>query len=379
MKKIFVLIAAILLCFNMLPKISLATPNKDELKTYLESIGITEKELNDHLEYYYDESIKSFSSIDDLKKVIGEPINNNNFKQILTKYDFKDEAEVKAFLVENGDMEKGDSIYEVYHFTNALDEAISFYIGTPITDKNLKELLNDYDMTYEELLDLLKKNEDSINNYQYIEDLEDAIITYSDDMFTDVFTEIFKEIGITDKEIENLMNHFMSIKMDESAEQKLEKISERMMAIGDFESESDLSNEQIQEIVNAYQEMLSIFQLHSKFYLVKGSEKKPVTLNELVNMKSTNGYNLLIELYDYNGKLLADIIITPDLFGSEIIKKTVGKIEKVEKTVAKPIKKTIRGGELPNTSGFYGNYLLAGFVMLLLGLFMFRKWRAMNE
>ena len=50
----------------------------------------------------------------------------------------------------------------------------------------------------------------------------------------------------------------MSIDMDEKMEQKLEAISERMMAIGDFESETDLSDDQIQEIIQKHIRNLSI-------------------------------------------------------------------------------------------------------------------------
>lgn len=382
LKRIFLVFTALLLCLNFMPKVSVAAPNVNELKTYLASIGMTEKELNDHLEYYYDESIQSFSSIDELKDLIGEPLNEQILQEIVEFYSFKDEADLKAFLVENGEMDEAETIYDVYHFTNALDEAISFYMGTPITDENLKDLLGDYEMTYDELIQLLEENGDSLDNYEFIEDLEDAILTYSGDMFGDVFSEIFKEIGITDDELEKLLNHLMSIDLDEKAEQRLEKISEQMMAIGDFESESDLTEEQVQEILNAYQEMLSIFQLNTKFYLVKGSEKKTITLNELAQLESANGYNLLIELYDLNGNLLADMILTPEVFGSDIIKDTAQKIDKVEKTIikphAKPIKKTINGGKLPNTAGHYGDYLLGGFVMILIGIILFRRWRVMK-
>ncbi|MED3649432.1 processed acidic surface protein [Heyndrickxia sporothermodurans] len=378
MKRILLFIGAIFLCFTVLPKVSFAAPNKAELQTYLESIGMTEKELNEHLEYFYNTSIKSFSTINDIKKLVGEPLTENNLQKLIKKYEFKDETDVKNFLVKNGEMGKTDNIYDVYHFTNALDDAVSFYIGTPITDKNLKELLKEYDMTYDEMVNLLKSNGDSIDNYEFIEDLEDALISYSDDSISDIFSDIFDKVGLTDEEVGNLLNHFMSLKLDENVENKLNKLSERMMAIGDFESKSDLSEKEINEIVNVYQEMLNIFKLNTKFYLVKGSDKKPISLNELAQLTSTNGYNLLIEIYDNNGKLLADLILTPDMFGSELIKDTAEKVKKVEKAITTPMKKTVRGGKLPNTAGHYGDYLLGGLLLLAMGIFLFRRWRSIN-
>ncbi|QQZ10558.1 processed acidic surface protein [Heyndrickxia vini] len=378
MKRFLLFIAVVFLCFTTLPKISFAAPNKTELQTYLESIDMSEKDLNEHLEYFYNTSIQSFSTVNDIKKLVGEPLSESNLQNLIKKYQFKDESDVKNFLVKNGEMEKNDNIYDVYHFTNALDDAISFYIGTPITDKNLNELLKEYDMTYDEMVDLLKSNGDSIDNYEFIEDLEDALISYSDDSISDIFSGIFEEIGITDEEVGNLLNHFMSLNLDENTEEKLNKLSERMMALGDFESKSDLSEKEINEIVNVYQELLGIFELNTKFYLVKGSDKKPISLNELAQLTSTNGYNLLIEIYDNNNKLLADLILTPDMFGSEIIKDTAEKVNKVEKVITKPMKKTIKGGKLPNTAGHYGDYLLGGLILMAIGIFMFRRWRSIN-
>ncbi|PTY84673.1 processed acidic surface protein, partial [Heyndrickxia sporothermodurans] len=122
----------------------------------------------------------------------------------------------------------------------------------------------------------------------------------------------------------------------------------------------------------------NIFKLNTKFYLVKGSDKKPISLNELAQLTSTNGYNLLIEIYDNNGKLLADLILTPDMFGSELIKDTAEKVKKVEKAITTPMKKTVRGGKLPNTAGHYGDYLLGGLLLLAMGIFLFRRWRSIN-
>ncbi|MCM3237335.1 processed acidic surface protein [Heyndrickxia oleronia] len=373
MKKFFLFITAFIVCLNFLPSLSLAASFEEELMSYYEDIDMSEEELNDFLEYFYDENIDSFSSVAELKEFLGEPINNENLQKLILEYQFKDEADLKDFLVENGEIDKEDNLNNIYRFINTLDETISFYIGTPITKENLKTLLEDYDMSYEELIELLSNNGDSIDQYQYIEDLDNAILAYTDD--SEIFSDIFKEIGITDDEVENLLNHFMSIDMDEKMEQKLEAISERMMAIGDFDSETDLSDDQIQEIIQAYQEILALFKLDAKFYLVKGTDKKPITLNELTKLETTNGYNLSIELYNYNGDFLADMMISANLFGSELITDTINKVEKVEKSITTPVKKTIKGGKLPNTAGHYVDNIFGGLAMLIVGSLMLRRWR----
>jgi processed acidic surface protein len=373
LKKFFLFITAFIVCLNFLPSLSLAASFEEELMSYYEDIDMSEEKLNDFLEYFYDENIDSFSSVAELKEFLGEPINNENLQKLIVEYQFKDEADLKDFLVENGEIDKEDNLNSVYRFINTLDETISFYIGTPITKENLKTLLEDYDMSYEELIELLSTNGDSIDQYKYIEDLDNAILAYTDD--SEIFSDIFKEIGITDDEVENLLNHFMSIDMEGKMEQKLEAISKRMMAIGDYDSETDLSDDQIQEIIQAYQEILALFKLDAKFYLVKGTDKKPITLNELTKLETTNGYNLSIELYNYNGDFLADMMISANLFGSELITDTINKVEKVEKSITKPVKKTIKGGKLPNTAGHYVDNILGGLAMLIVGSLMLRRWR----
>ena len=68
----------------------------------------------------------------------------------------------------------------------------------------------------------------------------------------------------------------------------------------------------------------------------------------------------LSKLYNYNGDFLADMMISANLFGSELITDTINKVEKVEKSITKPVKKTIKGGKLPNTAGHYVDNILGG-------------------
>ncbi|OOP69520.1 processed acidic surface protein, partial [Heyndrickxia oleronia] len=130
MKKIFLFITAFIVCLNFLPSLSSAASFEEELMSYFEDIDMSEEELNDFLEYFYDENIDSFSSVVELKEFLGEPINNDNLQKLIVEYQFKDEADLKDFLVENGEIDKEDNLNDVYRFINTLDETISFYIGT---------------------------------------------------------------------------------------------------------------------------------------------------------------------------------------------------------------------------------------------------------
>ena len=129
---------------------------------------------------------------------------------------------------------------------------------------------------------------------------------------------------------------------------------------------------------------MDIFQMDAEFYLVKDSEKIALTTEEMIALEDPNGYNLLIELYNTEGEFLADMVITPDMFSSELIEDTVEDIGQAEEVIKKqePLKvkpqktiKTIKGGKLPNTSGNYTEGILAGLALITVGVggFLFRK------
>ena len=116
---------------------------------------------------------------------------------------------------------------------------------------------------------------------------------------------------------------------------------------------------------------MDIFQLKAKYYLVKDGEKTTLSLNELLVLEKTNGADLLVELYSTSGNLLADIIITAEMFGSELI---IEDVQEIAKPITNPVKnppkkvnRTIKGGKLPNTAGNYAGGILAGLLLIGIG------------
>ncbi|MED1203129.1 processed acidic surface protein [Heyndrickxia acidicola] len=382
MKKILALILPAVLCLSLFPSLSYAAPPDKDLNAFLAQNGWTKTQLNSYLEYYFNEELDSFDTVDEIKTQLGDPITDENLAQLLKNYHFKSEDDLKSFLIENDELQKNENLRDKFKFINTLDQTVSFYSGTPIDDKNLQNLLNQYGMTKDELEVLLKENGDSLDNYKYIEDLDDAIKSYTQGLD---FSGLFSQFGLTNQEIEKLIGHFMTLNVkDPSFDQKITDIGDRLSSMKDFNSKSDLTPSQINNLVESYNELLSLLQLDVKYYLVKKGEKTPVTEQQLINMKSTNGRDLLIEIYDTNHQFLADIVLTKDMFGSEIIKTTANKIVKTEKKVIKqpstrkPVARTISGGKLPNTAGHYADHILLGSVLLILGLLLFRKWKVMK-
>jgi processed acidic surface protein len=160
--------------------------------------------------------------------------------------------------------------------------------------------------------------------------------------------------------------------------EKMLNLESRLMAFGEFDSADDLTEKEIAELISIMQEMMNLFQLDAEFYLVKGSEKIHLTTAEMVALDNTNGYYLLIELYNTQGQFLADMIITAEMFSSDLIEDTVTDLNQAETVIKKktPDKvkqvsnhtKTVKGGKLPNTAGDYFERALAGMGLVLIGM-----------
>ncbi|MBY6052684.1 processed acidic surface protein [Cytobacillus firmus] len=383
MKRLSIVIALIFL-LSLFPAVSLAAPSNAEVTKFLKETNWSEKGLNDHLEYFWDMSIEDFETIEEMIEYLGEPITEENLQQLLADYGFENEEELTALLVENGEMEPTDDVSDVFRYFDALDSTVSFltYTGTEINDETLQQLLNDYGLTKEELLSLLEENDDSLENYEYIEDLDIMVSIYmgGDEMpGDDEMTQILGDIDLTDEELEALFAHFMTLDFeDPELLDKMMDLESRLMAFGEFDSADDLTEAEIAELISIMQEMMNLFQLDAEFYLFKDGEKIHLTTAEMIALEDTNGYDMLIELYNTQGQFLADMIITADMFSSELIEDTVTDLDQAEtvikkqdpgkvKQASKPVK-TVKGGKLPNTAGNYIEGVIAGIGLLLIGI-----------
>ncbi|CAM3981356.1 processed acidic surface protein [Mesobacillus zeae] len=484
MRKLMVVLLAVIMMAAGPAGQSLAAIKSQDLGNFLKTEGITKDQLVDHLEYFYDSSVTDFDTVKELDSFLGAKITTTNLNAILSEFGFANEKELVAFLVENGEMESNENIRSIFIYVNALKSTIEFYVGTPITDKNLQELLDENGITLEQLKEILKQNDDSLGNYDSIEDLEDTLYNYDlpineatlnkfleengltleelktilsdnndsldsykyiseleeaiskygtpitdntlgnlleefeltraeldsllakygdsidnyktiDQLYMSVMIysvlddpSTFEDglgIGLTQEETVKLVKHFMDINLSDPAmEDKWMDLASKVEAIGEFDSASDLTPQQLQALVSIYDEMMNLFQLNAKYFLVKDGVQTPISKQELLTLQDTNGSDLLIQLYDLKGNFLADILLTAEMFGSEIIEKVTEEVTKVEKVVnqkpqvksatAKP--KTVSGGKLPNTDGGYAERALAGAALLAIGIFIFRKRNA---
>ena len=394
MKHLLLVLLAVVMGVGLLPVSTLAIePNELEFEKFLKNIGWDKQGYIDYIESK-ELYLEDFESVDEL----GTPLSEESIQLVLEEFGLSRE-ELNELLVEYGDIEEGQDVLDGTWiiFSEELYEYVDFYLnegeGTPTDEENLQQLLNDYGFDSKEALEqFLNENDDSIENYEYIEDLELAVDFYvNGDEYLDEIYGLFTEIGLTDAELEKLFAHLETLDFEDPAFlDKLTELSERMMAFEDFETAEELSAEQIAELFDIFSDMLNLFEVETKYYLVKDGEKQVVSFNTLMTMDTTNGYDLLIEVYNKQGELLADMLLTADMFGSELIQETGKDIKQAEEIVTenqkvsegpkaakmpKPPVKTVKGGELPTTASDYAGNTLAGLAFVLAGIFLFRRLR----
>ncbi|MGK7376266.1 processed acidic surface protein [Planococcus sp. 1R117A] len=395
MKRLLLLALSAALVFAIFPGSAFAIEaDSKEFDAFLKEIGWEKQDYIDYLnEKEY--SLEEFGTVDEL----GTPLSEEAILPVLTKYELTRD-ELNALLVKNGEIEKGSDVLksESIIFAEELDYYVDFYLDggneTSISDEALQQFIEEYGFeSKEELEALLNEYGDSIENYESIEALEEAVALYM--IFGFELEGLFEELGLTSEEIERLETHLNTLPIETPAfQERASAIADRMMMIGEFDSADDLSAEEIAEIMDIFSDLLELFDLNTQYFLVKGTDKKEISLSTLLALETLNGYNLLIEIYNTQGTFLADIILTAEMFGDEIIKETGKDIKEAEETVILapvapaaptsktpatvnvPVKQTIQGGRLPDTASDYAANTFAGLTLALLGVVLFRRFKA---
>lgn len=205
------------------------------------------------------------------------------------------------------------------------------------------------------------------------------------------------------------------------------ELQDKLAPFENLENVDELSENQIIEFKQIYQQLLELFQIDINYYLVKDNEKKPVSFDALMTMYSTDGYDLLLEIYNKNGELLADLLLPSDLFDfQKIIEEAKDEIEQVESVMVgtknvnkdtendvvkeknkkksevvketnevekvKSYKNTDRteqpepsvvdkadGEELPETASPIFNILFIGSVLLITGFIIYRRYMKISR
>lgn len=387
MKGIFTIITSLLLTIMIGTATASAISEDDRgFNRLLAEIGWEKADYIDYLDSKGWTLDDFYSSIE-----LGTPLTEDSILQLMDTYELT-RAELNSLLEEFGDLDTGVDVLDgdFIIFVEELEQSLDFYLNfdqdlTPITDENLASLLEDYGFaSKEELEQFLNLFDESLADYEFIEDLESSIMFYQEDWLFDLDMEsVFSEFGLTEQELERLAQHFETLDYtNPQFEERLIALSERMIAIEEFSTVTELSAEQIAELLSIYDEFMEIFEMEAKYYFVKGDEKKEMSVQSLVSLESTDGYDLLIELYNTQGEFLADILLTADMFGSDLIIDTGKELEDSTPTIT-PIptppvdntNQTVKGGKLPKTASDFAANMTFGLAIIAFGALLFRRSR----
>lgn len=347
MKKYFSFFVALIVLFSLgssgTKGFAATKINQDELNAYLSEVRMTQEELEEYLSYY-DLTLNELKSAEELRETLGPAVTPETLQNLLKQYEMT-EAELTELLMEYGELEEGDSIIDTFHFIYDIEDII------------------DLEMDYDE------------------EEME-----YDEEEISDLMDGLFTEIGLTDEELDRLMNHLLPIVEDPSFESRLMAISDRMNQLEYFETIDELSAEQVAELLSIYNDLQSLLQIQFKFSLIQDGVTTNLSLEALFQLKELTNASLLVSIYDLNGHFLFDFTLTGEMIGSDLVKETgndikqsteviskVAEVKKEKKKPAKPEHKTEKGGVLPKTAGNYLFGALCGLVLMGIAFGLIRK------
>lgn len=390
MKRLLCLFTAILLALSLQPVATLAMESEDkEFEDFLAEIGW---EKQDYLDYLKSKG----GSLEDYDSAIylGTPLTEESIKPLLTDYGIS-RVELNELLTEFGDIEEGQDVLNIEFpfFAEELYEYIGYYLempvdGTPINDQNLQELLDDYGFASKaELEKYMQRFEVYLDEFVIMEDLRETVAYYvnSKAALEERTKGLFQSLPLTGNEVESLLEHFKEVyDGNPNLEGQLLALSDRMIAFADFDSARELTAEQVADLLDISNDLLNLLQVDAKYYLKKDGSLKAITVQSLLTLMSTNGADLLVQLFNKKGQTLADIVLTHEMFGSDLIKELGKDLQEVlqivkysnitpVKATTKTVEQTVKGGKLPNTASDYVQNTIIGLMIVLAGALMFRR------
>ena len=250
LKAILICLNTFLFMFNV-SSVQAAPPEK-ELNQYLTGIGWTKQDLMEYLNYY-EIPLDEFNTVEELKEILGTPINSTNFH----------------------------------------------------------ELLKTYDLTEKEFNDLMDHFGDSKNEYKFIEDLDSSVEFYVNyDEFMAETEAGLAEFGITEEESERLNNYLEAV--EEKNKNQLDQIATNdtlWEKLANVEDPSQITDEVVDEMIQILEETIALYEIKVN-YQVDG---KAVTLKDLMKMEKPPG-SFSASIYDISGNLLMDLTIPKEFF-----------------------------------------------------------------
>lgn len=295
--------------------IAIAKVDEIQLEAYLVNISWTEEELEEHLQFY-DLSLKEMESLEELKS----------------------------------------------------------YLGTPVNNENLHELLTKYGMDYDDLEKLLAEYGETYDDYKFIEDLELDVQFYLNhqNQFS-IATDFLSLFGLTEDEIENLFEHFS--KVDEVVIGKaLNDVNDSLSFLSYLKGDENLTVDESQQLLSIWNELLKALNVDTVFFLVKNGVQSEISFDDLVSMESFDDYSLEMSLANNQGDVLATLIYSPEMLDSHLVYESLEQITEVV-GLAEEYRENLEIAKLPKTVGNYFLKIILSLFFIISGLVMLKSVR----
>lgn len=375
------------------------------LEAIYEDYSISAAELEALLKEY-GESLDDYVFVDDIwisagfyleEKIIRDPNFDDNLEIWLVEV-----SKVRGFEITRKHIEDSLALYESTLDEFKTVERVSDFLGEVIEKDlgNLDWVYEIYGISEQELLQTLKDNQLDINDYVFTDDLMydlDGIIGWEDDNLEEELAQVMKEFGLTEEELIRLEEHFISIAdslFEDENMARLMNLADRLIAFEEFDTATDLSIDQIGELISIYKEFISLFQLKVEFILVQSGSETQMSIQDLFGMEKLVNANLLIKINNVQDEFLADLLITGEMVDSDSLQK-VGKdiknvldnqaadknhapikgskdyaVESGKETVVKSEKapSTEKGAKLPSTASNFVDKSIGWLLVSLVGM-----------
>ncbi|WP_078543485.1 processed acidic surface protein [Litchfieldia alkalitelluris] len=266
MKKLLSLLLIVVLSLNVLPKTGFAAPSETDLQEFLLEIELTKEELVEYL-VQYELTLDDFENVSDLEAFLGAVLTEENLQELLLEYDLT-LVQAEALLIEYGDLEEGQTVFDVFHFYDDLDWLLYVYSDPsfePITDENLEELLLSYNLTYDELVSYLElQGGYLIEDFWGINELYDFLGPL---LTEEGLEELLVMYDITLEELEALLVEYGEIEEGQSVLDAYKFYNELDWTIYnylEFENYTPINEENLQELLDryalTYDELVALFE-----------------------------------------------------------------------------------------------------------------------
>lgn len=301
------------------------------------------------------------------------------------------------------DVTKDDLIKTLTYYNLTLDDfqsadEIDQFLGEVIAPdySNLSSIYERYNLDQASLTELLNEYGENLDDYIYIYDLYRAVNFYTNynktidqpELTTQMLSslmDMMSQLGLTDKEIQNIEDHFVNLTDELSSADtqiRLKNLSNRLMEFASKIAESSSldenykpSDSEINEYLSLYNDLLSILKLNIVFSLSNNGTLTPISITELINMEDVGDSDIKIEVFDSNSVLLADLVVSGEMLGSELDNIIDDNDNSVVDNKDTNGVQTIKGGKLPKTAGNYIPNAFYGLFTAFFGFLIYRKVR----